>query len=140
MNRWTQSSVTRELTVELVVTGGALATVSAVLSYDLQDPYAVTASFWSTESPPVTWIFARDLLALGADDVSGQGDVRVWASRMAGVDSVYISLSSHEGEALLRLPLAEVANFLSTTYMLCVPGEETDYLDTDRAIATLLAS
>jgi Streptomyces sporulation and cell division protein, SsgA len=140
MNRWSESSVTRELEVELLAPGRAPVAVQLLLHYELVDPFAVTASFRTTRSRPVTWVFARDLLAVGLDSPTGPGDVRIWPDRRAGRDQVCVSLSASGGEALLRLPFEQVADFLSTTYILCVPGEESEHLDTDAAIASLLAS
>ena len=140
MSGWTRQTVTRELIVRLAEPHDDVISVRAVLHYDVTDPYAVTARFWPDSSGPVTWVFARELLSVGLDGAAGEGDVRIFSSWPGVRDSVFIALTSDEGEALIQLPISQVADFLSMTYILCVPGEEDGYLDTDRAIAQLLAS
>ena len=98
-----ESSVTCELRLRLLVAGDAALPVPAALRYDLADPYAIHATFHAA-GDTVEWVFARDLLAAGLRDDAGLGDVRVWPSSEAGVQVVYISLSSPEGEALLEAP------------------------------------
>ncbi|MGZ4594025.1 MAG: SsgA family sporulation/cell division regulator [Actinomycetes bacterium] len=140
MSGWTHQTVTRELIVWLAEPHDDVISVRAVLHYDVTDPYAITARFWPDSSGPVTWVFARELLSVGLDGAAGEGDVRIFSSWPGARDSVFIALTSHEGEALIQLPISQVADFLSTTYILCAPGEEDGHLDTDRAIAQLLAS
>jgi hypothetical protein len=67
------------------------------------------------------------------------GDVRVWPSSETGVDVVYVSLSSPEGEALLEAPARELSMFLKRTYVAVPAGSESAYLDIDGALANLLA-
>ena len=80
MNGWEPSTVTRELTVQLVAPGDGSISLPVVLHYDLADPYAVHATFRTGQGDGVSWVFARELLTLGVHRPAGDGDVRVWPS------------------------------------------------------------
>lgn len=131
-------TVTCELRLRLLVSGDAALPVPAALRYDLTDPYAVHATFL-TGSETVEWVFARELLAAGLRGQAGLGDVRVWPSNQAGIEVVYVSLSSPEGEALLEAPAKELSTFLERAYAAVPAGTETDHLDIDTALTHLLA-
>ena len=133
-----ESSVTCELRLRLLVAGDAALPVPAALRYDLADPYAIHATFHAA-GDTVEWVFARDLLAAGLRDDAGLGDVRVWPSSEAGVQVVYISLSSPEGEALLEAPAPELSTFLDRTYATVPAGSESVHLDIDAALTQLIA-
>jgi hypothetical protein len=140
MNSWVPSTVTRELTVELVAPGDGSIPLPVVLHYDVGDPYAVHATFRTGQGEGVAWVFARELLTLGVHRPCGDGDVRVWPSWTAGTEVVFIALASPDGEALLQAPSADLVDFLGRTYALCPQGQEREHLDLDRAIEALLAS
>jgi hypothetical protein len=63
--------------------------------YERRDPYAVAMTI--VTQPPVTWLFARDLLRDGLSRPCGEGDVRVSAGGM----TVGIGLSDRSSKALL---------------------------------------
>jgi hypothetical protein len=136
---WTPSTVTRELTVVVLTSDERDVALPLVLHYDVDDPYAVSATFVTGWHDDVIWLFARDLLRLGLNGATGQGDVRVWSSRVDGSELIIIALLSPDGEALLQVEAAEIADFLRATYALCPVGNEDDYLDLDRTLALLLA-
>jgi hypothetical protein len=140
MNGWEPSTVTRELTVQLVAPGDGSVSLPVVLHYDVSDPYAVHATFRTGQGEGVAWVFARELLALGVHRPCGDGDVRVWPSWSAGAEVVFVGLTSPDGEALLQASTRELADFLGRTYTLCPQGEERAHLDVDGAIEALLAS
>lgn len=140
MNGLVPTTVTRELTVQLVAPGGERVALPVVLHYDTADPYAVRATFRNGQGDGVSWVFARELLTLGALRSDGEGDVRVWPSRNAGSDVMFIALASPNGEALLQAPSRELVDFLGCSYSLCPQGQEGEHLDVDSAIEALLAS
>lgn len=128
--------------LRLLVTGDTSIPVVSVLRYDPADPYAIHVKFFAA-GDEVNWIFARDLLSDGLLRDTGQGDVRIWpASQEPGykaLDSVYLALSSPEGEALLELPASELSAFLEFTYNLVHPGDENMIDDEfDQALETWL--
>jgi hypothetical protein len=140
MQGWAPSTVTRELTVELVAPGDGGVSLPVVMHYDVADPYAVHATFRTGQGEGVSWVFARDLLTLGVHRPTGDGDVRVWPSWSAGTEVVFIGLTSPDGEALLQAASGDLIDFLGQTYAVCQQGEERLHLDLDREIEALLAS
>ena len=140
MNGWEPSTVTRELTVQLVAPGDGSISLPVVMHYDLADPYAVHATFRTGQGDGVSWVFARELLTVGVHRPTGDGDVRVWPSWSSGSEVVFIGLTSPDGEALLQAPTRGLVDFLGRTYTVCAQGQEDQHLDLDRAIEALLAS
>ncbi|MEJ7707047.1 MAG: SsgA family sporulation/cell division regulator [Nocardioidaceae bacterium] len=128
-------SVTRTLTLELIDATGAATPLDAELFYDKCDPYAVAACF-GTADLPVRWVFARDLLAEGLYEPTGDGDVHVWPCLDArGRAVVIIELSSPDGEALLQASSAEVCEFLLHAEAVVPKGTEGDHLNVDDTLA-----
>ena len=140
MNGWEPSTVTRELTVQLVAPGNGSISLPVVLHYDLADTYAVNATFRTGQGDGVSLVFARELLTLGVHRPAGDGDVRVWPSWSAGAEVIFIGLTSPDGEALLQAPTRQLVDFLGRTYALCAQGQEREHLDVDGAIEALLTT
>jgi hypothetical protein len=140
MNGWEPSTVTRELTVQLVAPGDGSISLPVVLHYDVADPFAVHATFRTGQGDGVSWVFARELLTLGVHRPAGDGDVRVWPSWSAGAEVIFIGLTSPDGEALLQAPTRQLVDFLGRTYAVCPQGQEREHLDVDGAIEALLTS
>ncbi len=133
------SSFTQFVTVQHVSTTGVLTPVSAVLGYDCEDPYAVTVVF-RTGKRSSTWTFGRDLLSEGMLRPTGDSDVRVWPCLdLEGRSVVMLELCSDDGEALVQLPGAEVAPFVRRMHEAVRPGDESDHVDVDAAIAAIWA-
>ncbi len=140
MNGWSPSTVSRELTVQLVTDGQASVSLPAVMHYDVSDPFAVHATFRTGQGDGVSWVFARELLTTGIQQPTGEGDVRVWPSWNAGSEVTFIALTSPDGEALLQARTRDLVEFLGCSYSLCAQGQELGHLDLDRAIAALLTA
>jgi hypothetical protein len=87
---------------------------------------------------PVEWIFARDLLAVGLEGPAGEGDVHVWPESDHGRELLNIALSSPFGEAHFEAPRSSLAAFLSRTYEVIAPGDESDHIDVDAELDELL--
>lgn len=130
--------VTSEVELRLVMPGDATVPLSVRLRYQADDPYAVTAEFRTGVDESVRWVFARDLLTVGLHAPVGEGDVRVWPSRTAGVDVVYLALASPDGQALLEAPASDVAAFVSRTFDLVADGTESAHVDLDASLNRLL--
>lgn len=110
-------------------------TLVVMLTYHSDDPFAVYLVF--QESRPVTWRFARDLLADGTYAVAGIGNVQIWQE---GAFHVIIRINSPDGTAHVRLRLRQLKSFLEATKS-CVPlGAETERLDFSQELAELLSS
>ncbi|WP_327371158.1 SsgA family sporulation/cell division regulator [Streptomyces sp. NBC_01217] len=109
----------------------------AELHYDMTDPYAVRLSLGVSEKKPVTWVFARTLLAEGLRRPTGVGDVLVLPRHGCRPHSMRIVLRSAAGAALVEIAVSAVTMFLSKTFMLVPSGTESLHIDLDRAVVEL---
>jgi hypothetical protein len=132
--------VTTNLSLHLVVPGGASLPVSAGFRYDAADPYAVHVGFRTGGDEIVEWTFARQLLTDGVTHPVGEGDVQVWPGADAGSHVVCLSLSSPSGSALFEMPLGGLVEFLTRTYASVPTGNESDFVDLDAELALLVWS
>ncbi|MFE8946267.1 SsgA family sporulation/cell division regulator [Streptomyces sp. NPDC007856] len=99
----------RELELRLILSPQRGIPVPARLSYRSDDPYA------------------------------GQGDVRVWPTKVEGRGVVLLALSSPDGDALLQAPVPQVSAWLERTLRAVPPGTEGGQLGIDDALDQLLA-
>ena len=132
-------TVSAELGLRLVVPQQTIVPLVASLYYSSDDPYAIRIAFHVGLDEPVEWIFARDLLAAGAENREGHGDVTVWPS--TGDDAapiLNIELSSPFGQAHFEAPAREVADFLRRTYQTVPAGTEGDHVDVEAELTDLL--
>jgi hypothetical protein len=129
--------VRADLDLRLVLGGERTITVPATLSYDVDEPYAVTALF-RTSDGDVAWVFGRDLLEDGMSAPVGEGDVAVWPSTTRGIRVICLSLASPSGSALLEADHAAVQSFLDDSYRAVPLGSESGLLDLDAELAALL--
>lgn len=139
MDSRNRTEVSSEIDVRLVTTGDATVPLPVELRYDPRDPFAVRATFRTGPGGGVRWVFAREMLAAGIRTATGEGDVRVWPSTLNAGATIYISLSSPDGKALLEAPGRLLNDFIARTYLVVPPGTESRYLDIDSAIEHLLA-
>lgn len=132
------STVRCAVTAQVSVLKGSSLPLPAELLYGTADPYAVRLSLGSSTGPPVTWVFARELLDEGTRRPVGPGAVLVVPRYCHPPRSVRVVLSDDIGAALVELPAAEVAAFLRQTFALVPAGTESDHLDLDGALAELI--
>ena len=112
-------------------------TLVAEFVYDPADPWAVTLVL-QTQSGPVNWTFARDLLVDGQYEPIGDGDVHVWPCLSScGEAVVIVELCSHVGETLLQFPTRAVQEFVDSSVAEVPVGAEQ--VDVDGWIEQLLA-
>jgi hypothetical protein len=131
-------TVTRAITLELIDQTGSATPLAAQLCYDKNDPYAVSASF-VTGPTEVRWVFARDLLAEGLYEPTGDGDVHVWPCIDArGTAVTILELTSPDGEALMQARSRDLSEFLAITEALVPVGSESEYVDFSAALDELL--
>ncbi|SOD86250.1 SsgA family sporulation/cell division regulator [Streptomyces sp. Ag109_G2-15] len=131
--------VERELELRLILSPERSIPVPARLSYRSDDPYAIHICFHINSEHPVNWTFARELLVEGVFRPCGQGDVRVWPTKVEGRSVVLMALSSPDGDALLEAPSAQVSAWLERTLRVVPPGSEGGQLGIDDALDQLLA-
>ncbi|KJK56127.1 SsgA family sporulation/cell division regulator [Saccharothrix sp. ST-888] len=133
------------LQTRLVVSITRAIPMTVRLTYSSGDPLAVHAYFpaeysleptTTTDPEEVEWVFARQLLAAGIDMPAGLGDVRVMPMSS---ETVAVELHSAEGKALLLVERRDLSHFLWHTYRVVPVGQEHEYVNTDQALAELLA-
>ncbi|MFE5506684.1 SsgA family sporulation/cell division regulator [Amycolatopsis japonica] len=100
--------------------------VPVFLTYDVADPWAVTLAVGAR-----LWLFARDLLASGVYEPSGDGDVQVRPDTGGAFDAVLVTLSSPSGTAELALPRGTVEALLDAADALVPAGREQIDWDTE---------
>ncbi len=138
--RRTTTTVTAQVTLELIDAAGSATPLETELSYNPQDPFAVAATF-STVAGQVRWTFGRDLLIGGLEEPTGDGDVHVWPCLdNDGHAVVIIELCSPDGEALVQARTADITAFVDKMTAAVVPGAEESFLDVDSAIAAIFAA
>jgi hypothetical protein len=130
--------VSTEIVFRLVVRDGPDRAVHANLTYFPADPYAVRVGFHTGSAEVVEWTFARSLLSDGVTHPVGDGDVQVWPTEDSEQAGVCLALSSPSGRALFEAPLPRVVQFLSQTYAIVPTGDESDFVDVDTELASLL--
>ena len=121
--------------------------VPALLCYDAADPFAVRIAFGDVGDDSgsvdtdegIAWLVSRELLQVGLDRPSGEGDVRVWPSASAS-DVLFLHLRAPSGEALFELSRATVAAFLRQTETLVPSGSESELLQLDDELHVLLSN
>lgn len=140
-------TVSVEQGLRLVGPEHTLVPLTVGLSYSRQDPYAVTMAFGVGMGEPVSWTFARDLLAAALHAPEGIGDVRAWPSMTSADPEEYgsdggmilnIELRSPHGSARLEANAAEVGAFLARTYQLLPGGQESAFLNIDAKLDEFL--
>jgi len=114
--------------------------VAVSLRYDTDDPYAVHSVFRVGPTQQIAWVFARELLSLGLDELSGDGDVRIGPGCDQEGEVVCITLRSPDGEATVQATADDVVEFLTAAYALCPRGREAQHLKIDRALVALFAT
>ena len=146
------SEISAELGLGLVGPERRIVPLTAGLSYNCADPYAVRMAFDIGTDRPVEWILARDLLAAALHGSEGLGDVRAWPSAAscdpdvvaigggaAGNAILNIAMSSPYGQAQFEVSAKAIEDFLQRTYQLVAAGQESSYLDFDAELTDLLS-
>lgn len=132
--------VSQALTLELIGATGAVTPLASELHYDPRDPYAVTTIF-TTGVSEVRWTFGRDLLREGLYEPTGDGDVHVWPCLdSTGHAVVIIELCSPDGEALVQVRTNDLHAFVDRMNAAVTPGTESQLIDIDSAITSILAA
>ena len=135
------ATVSAELELRLVVPGGPSLPVIASLRYETADPWAVRVGFQTGGEGDgvVEWMFARQLLTDGVAKTVGEGDVRVWPSKIGREHFVNLAMASPSGSALFEIDRDALVQFLQQTYLAVPTGHEAEVVDIDAELAALLA-
>lgn len=132
------ADVQADAVTTLMVPEGPGLPVPARMSFWRSDPFAVHLGFDTGDNALVIWTFARDLLDAGTREATGLGDVQVAPARSDG-SRLVMGLSSPTGQATFELDRSTVQNFLATTFALVPTGHESDHLDVDAELQSVLA-
>lgn len=108
-------------------------TIAATLSYNVFEPFAVTAAFVLGDGPAVQWVMARDLLREGVVMPTGLGDIRVYPV----ADTLYMELTSPSGRAILEAPIAPIIAFVQAVFTTVPEGREHEYFSVDAELDML---
>lgn len=133
------TTMTAQLSLQLILDDGASLEVPATFMYDTDDPYAVTTTFRS-RTGNVSWVFGRDLLQEGARRAVGEGDITIWPTTSDTGGFVWLLFLTPSGTALLQAAQPEVTAFLAAAYDLVSGGFERVSDDLDMELAHLIAS
>ncbi|HXV92935.1 MAG TPA: SsgA family sporulation/cell division regulator [Pseudonocardia sp.] len=109
-------------------------------TYSATDPYAVGLAIRVTPDHWVEWLVARDLVAASLTGPAGEGDVRMGPRTVQGHDVVEIRLSSHDGSAVLEVDHALLRRFVTASFEVVAPGEESARMNIDEAIGRITRS
>jgi hypothetical protein len=123
------ATVSAELELRLVVPGGPSLPVLATLRYETG----------GEGDGVVEWMFARQLLTDGVAKTVGEGDVRVWPSKIGREHFVNLAMASPSGSALFEIDRDALVEFLQQTYLAVPTGAEEEVVDIDAEIAILLS-
>ncbi|MFF0050777.1 SsgA family sporulation/cell division regulator [Streptomyces sp. NPDC005498] len=105
------------------------------LSYDTEDPLAVTLVFDPDGERPVRWVFCRQLLADGLVTRVGRGDVVLWPMGSEGERSSFcVRVGVGHRAALFEIPTEPVGRWLAGTLAWVPQGTELDGIDWDELV------
>lgn len=117
----------------LLISDASIPAVDAEFRYYTDDPLAVRLMLSIDQNPAVCWTFGRDLLLIGAQMPSGNGDVQVYPTH----DGVIVEL--HAGDVVAKL-LAfgpDLTEFLRRTTTAVPMGSEHLHYDIDAELRGL---
>ncbi|GAA1261228.1 SsgA family sporulation/cell division regulator [Kitasatospora nipponensis] len=119
------------LELQLVLGPGLGIPVRACLRYHPAEPYAVYLDLHVALDAPITWVFARELLATGLTEGAGPGDVSIRPGADGSPQTVDITLHGADSATVLRAPARQVRTFLAGTERVVPFGSEDAHLDLD---------
>ncbi|MFD6315767.1 SsgA family sporulation/cell division regulator [Streptomyces nigra] len=124
-----------ETVFELVEPDGT-APVDVTLAYETSAPHTVVMELEIRESHrPSVWALSRSMLAEGLLVPAGLGDVQITP---ATPEFVLLQLGDDAEQASLWMPLAEIEEFLESTYDAVPVGEEDQWLEVDTTLDQIL--
>ncbi|MFE1521436.1 SsgA family sporulation/cell division regulator [[Kitasatospora] papulosa] len=105
------------------------------ISYNSEDPLAVTMVFNTASECPVRWTFSRELLADGLNARVGEGDVALWPmhDHNGGLTSFCVRVGGAR-TALFEIAAEPVMSWLDKTYEMVPCGAEFNGVDWDALV------
>jgi Streptomyces sporulation and cell division protein, SsgA len=107
--------------------------ITATLSYNVYEPFAVNAAFALADSPAVQWVLARELLRDGIALPTGLGDIKIYPT----ADGLLIELYSPSGRAVLVAPTAPVVAFVQAIYTAVPEDREAEFFSIEAELDRL---
>ncbi|MFI6063080.1 SsgA family sporulation/cell division regulator [Streptomyces sp. NPDC051286] len=126
------------LDVRRVLDGVPVHPIRAEFRFDAVSPMVVSVTFTPWRGRGVTWRIGRELLYRGLYEESGEGDVQAWPVQGEEGEVAWLLLESRESSAVFELPVAEVGEWLDTTYKIVSAEAEADALDWGAFLGELL--
>ena len=109
-------------------------------SYSVYDPFAVSLAVRTRHDRWVEWLVGRELVVVGLDGPTGEGDVRMRPLTVQGYDIVEIEIRSHDGRAVLEVDRELLRSFVDATLEMVALGAEAERIDLDGEIARITRS
>jgi hypothetical protein len=99
--------------------------VDCGFTYNSRDSFAIRLDILVTPEASITWVVGRDLLIIGTDHLSGDGDVKVWPWRSPNDRPVlFLRLQRPGCKATFTGDLTVIRRWLDDTYDLVPVGGE----------------
>ncbi|WP_420123664.1 SsgA family sporulation/cell division regulator, partial [Nakamurella sp.] len=117
----------------ILISDPALPPVHAEFRYRSDDPFAIQLLLSVDQSPAVSWVFGRELLADGVAGPAGIGDVQIFPVH----DGTVIELRSGEQSARLLAHTPDVGAFLDRSLQLVPAGSESAYFEVESDLRSL---
>jgi len=117
--------MTAAVTEMILISDPSMPPVHAEFRYRSDDPFAVQLLLSIDQSPAISWIFSRDLLAEGVRGPAGMGDVQVFPV----YDGTIIELRSGEQAARLLTHTPDLMDFLDRSVEIVPSGSEAAYFE-----------
>jgi hypothetical protein len=112
----------------------------ASFSYHRDDPFAIWVTF-HIPAGDVRWAMGRSLLLRGLSEPAGEGDIRLWPELDDdGRAWVCMDFHSPEGRLITAARSGDLYQFLLSTWVEVPAGTESDRVDLDRLVRTLLTT
>jgi hypothetical protein len=132
------STVSQDIALHCLDELGRPMTFMASFGYHPDDPYAVWLTF-HIPAGDVQWAVARSLVRRGLTEPAGEGDIRFWPSIDEDMRAVVcMDFHSPEGRLITHARTNDLHDFLGRTWEAVPPGSESDRVDLDLLVDSLL--
>ena len=125
--------MTAAVTEMILISDPTMPPVHAELRYRSDDPFAIQLLLSIDQSPAITWVFGRDLLAEGVRGPAGMGDVQVFPVH----DGTIIELRSGDQLARLLSHTPDLIDFLDRGVEIVPTGSESAYFEIESDLRDL---
>ncbi|RKE22959.1 SsgA family sporulation/cell division regulator [Streptomyces sp. TLI_171] len=128
--------VIERITLHLLALDGTTVALDTDWCYRPEDPYAVRLDF-GPETDGACWVLSRELLMAAPHGPVGDGDIHL---APLGDGRLCLVLGARAGMVMLSVGTAELEAFLAATAELVPPGTESERIDWEGGLASLLSA